>query len=101
MSESGRDVAANNRKWLQGFYRRRDRYAYEIYLRKDLGLKLVVGLSLGIALYLLSRGLDLPRSPGEAPGWRGSLTITLFTLVSTPLTALLGFIRPFFGFLSF
>jgi len=95
-------VAANNHpNWLQGFFVARDRYAYAIYLRKDLGLKLVVGFSLGIALYLLSRGLDLPRSLGESPGWRVNFPIMFLTLGLTPLTALLGFIRPFFGFLSF
>ena len=89
MNESGQGRSADSSERLQGFYRLRDQYAYALSLQWDLGLKLVLGFSLGISLFLLCQGMDLGRDPGPSPGWREQVDITFVGLALTLLTAVL------------
>lgn len=83
---------------LERLYVLRDRLAYAIYLRKDLGKRAFFGFSVGIALIVIASGLYLNRASGPDPGWRIHLPpIPVTGTIAGLACGVLGLMYPFWG----
>ncbi|MCG3196587.1 MAG: Serine/threonine-protein kinase PknD [bacterium] len=87
---------------LDSLYAVRDRIAYALFLRKDLGKKSLFALCLGLGLLIAANGIWLNREPGPDPGWRVYLPqAPVVGMFAGLFCSWICFIAPFWGGVSF
>lgn len=87
---------------LDSLYAFRDRIAYTLFLRKELGKKSLFALCLGLGILIASNGIWLNREQGPDPAWRVYLPqAPMVGMFSGLFCAGVCFIAPFWGGVSF
>ncbi|MCA9423481.1 MAG: serine/threonine protein kinase [Candidatus Omnitrophica bacterium] len=103
MNEFPNVQASSRSGWSEtkeNLYRFRDRLAYNISLKKDLGKKLVLAFAFGFSLFLVGHGLQTPvRDTGSYTGWRTQVFLQpgIVGFVCALVTMILGSIKQWWG----